>query len=115
METELMTSLDRQSKSVMPGMEDHAAGGRRGVSRGLAWGLILVVWTLLLLVFRPYVEMVLVAWETLPSHAHGYIVLAVVAYLFWTKWPHLAAIAYRPSARALPRSCWARWWRWSVS
>lgn len=99
METELMTSLDRQSKSVMPGMEDHAAGGRRGVSRGLAWGLILVVWTLLLLVFRPYVEMVLVAWETLPSHAHGYIVLAVVAYLFWTKWPHLAAIAYRPSAR----------------
>jgi hypothetical protein len=26
METELMTSLDRQSKSVMPGMEDHAAG-----------------------------------------------------------------------------------------
>ena len=93
-----MKSLDPQLKSVLPGMQAHGAEtGSRQVSPMLAWALIVAAWAALLFVFRPYVEMVLVAWETLPSHAHGYIVLLVVAYLLWTKRQHLAASVCRPS------------------
>lgn len=93
-----MKSLDPQLKSVFPGMQDpDAVSGSRQVSPLLAWALIVAAWGVLLFVFRPYVEMVLVAWETLPSHAHGYIVLLVVAYLLWTKRQHLAATVCRPS------------------
>lgn len=93
-----MKSLDPQLKSVLPGMQAHGAEtGSRHVSPMLAWALIVAAWAALLFVFRPYVEMVLVAWETLPSHAHGYIVLLVVAYLLWTKRQHLAASVCRPS------------------
>lgn len=95
MGTERMTSLNRQLKSAVPGIDAQAAG--RGVNNLLVWGLIVAVWGALLYAFRPYVEMVLVAWETLPSHAHGYVVLMVVAYLLWTKREHLAAVVCRPS------------------
>ena len=93
-----MKSLDPQLKSVLPGMQDHGAAARSPqVSPVLAWALIAAAWAVLLFVFRPYVEMVLVAWETLPSHAHGYIVLLVVAYLLWTKRQYLAVTVCRPS------------------
>ena len=95
MGTERMTSLNRQLKSAVPGIDAPAAGP--GVSNLLVWGLIVAVWGALLYAFRPYVEMVLVAWETLPSHAHGYVVLMVVAYLLWIKREHLAAVVCRPS------------------
>lgn len=93
-----MKSLNPQLKSMLPDMEGQAAVSRsRQVGPRFAWSLIAAVWVVLLFVFRPYVEMVLVAWETLPSHAHGYIVLLVVAYLLWAKRSYLAEIACRPS------------------
>ena len=59
--------------------------------------IVLLVWGAILFSFREQVALVLEAWETLPSHAHGYVVLVVVAYLLWTKWGDLSGVACKPS------------------
>lgn len=79
-----MTSVDRQVRSTeLPFAESASVGG------WLAVVLVFAVWSSILLSFREHVAMVLHAWETLPSHAHGYVVLLVVGYLLWTKRPQL--------------------------
>lgn len=91
-----MTSIDRQLKSAEPLI----AGARPG-SGWLAAGLVLAVWSAILISFRSHVAMVLEAWETLPSHAHGYVVLLIVGYLLWNKRPQLQGLACRPSWKGL--------------
>lgn len=91
-----MTSIDRQLKSAGP----LVAGSHPG-SGWLAAGLVLAVWSAILISFRPHVAMVLLAWETLPSHAHGYVVVLIVGYLLWNKRPQLRGLACRPSWKGL--------------
>ena len=91
-----MTSIDRQLKSAEP-----LIAGVRSGSGWLAVGLVLVVWSAILISFRAHVAMVLEAWETLPSHAHGYVVLLIVGYLLWNKRPQLQGLACRPSWKGL--------------
>lgn len=56
-----------------------------------------LVWIGILFAYRSQVSLVLRAWETLPSHAHGYVVLLVVAYLVWNKRHILAGTPSAPS------------------
>lgn len=91
-----MTSVDRQVRSTeLPFAESASVGG------WLAVVLVFAVWSSILLSFREHVAMVLHAWETLPSHAHGYVVLLVVGYLLWTKRPQLQDVVCRPSWKGL--------------
>ena len=64
------------------------SGTRRG-SGLLGLVVVLIAWGAILFSFRTQVRMVLDAWDTLPSHEHGYVVLVVVAYLLWSKLPVL--------------------------
>jgi len=75
------------------------AVGQRGGALLLPLLVVLLVWAAILFSFRTQVALVLEAWETLPSHAHGYVVLLVVAYLLWTKHAMLSGIGFRPSWR----------------
>lgn len=68
-----------------------------GVSSRLGLGVLLLVWVAILLAFRHQVALVLQAWDSLPSHAHGYVVLVVVAYFLWSKRAALLGISPRPS------------------
>jgi len=74
-----------------------ADGGRGPALTVLA--LVLGVWAVILMVFRRQVAMVLDAWDTMPSHEHGYVVLLVVAYLLWTKREQLRGVPCEPSIR----------------
>ncbi|MDD3352546.1 exosortase A [Zoogloea sp.] len=58
---------------------------------------VLLAWVAILLSFARHVALVLEAWETLPSHSHGYVVLLVVAYFLWMKRPLLAELNFAPS------------------
>ncbi|WP_298601783.1 exosortase A [Zoogloea sp.] len=78
--------------SLYPG-----AAGRRGGALLLPLLVVLLVWAAILFSFRSQVALVLEAWDTLPSHAHGYVVLLVVAYLLWTKRTVLSGIGFKPS------------------
>lgn len=69
--------------------------------RSMAWGVLAGVWLLLLVIFRAHVALIVEAWETLPSHAHGYVVLAVVAYFAWKKRQALACIRLAPAWEGL--------------
>ena len=73
------------------------AVGQRGGALLLPLLIVLLVWGAILFSFRTQVALVLEAWETLPSHAHGYVVLLVVAYLLWTKRTMLVGIGFKPS------------------
>jgi hypothetical protein len=61
--------------------------------------LVFAVWSSILLSFREYVAMVLHA-GTLPSHAHGYVVLLVVGYAVDQR-PQLQDVVCRPSWKGL--------------
>ena len=65
--------------------------------RRLAWLVTALVWISLLIAYRSQVALIVEAWETLPSHAHGYVVLAVVAYLAWGKRTALSVVSLKPS------------------
>jgi len=66
-------------------------------TRQLAWSAIALVWIGILFTYHSQVALVVEAWETLPSHAHGYVVLLVVAYLAWGKREALASTPIAPS------------------
>jgi len=66
-------------------------------ARQQAWLLLALVWIGILFTYRSQVSLVVQAWETLPSHAHGYVVLLVVAYLAWGKRDALASTPQAPS------------------
>ena len=91
-----MTYLDRQAPGPEGVPSSASAGGYRP-----AWvfAVVVLVWAVILLSFRAHVALVLEAWETLPSHAHGYVVLLVVAYLLWTKRQPLQQVQCRPSLK----------------
>ena len=71
------------------------------VARRMAWFVTVSLWIGILLAYREQVALVLESWETMPSHAHGYVVLLVVAYLVWGKRHTLAAIPQAPSLAGL--------------
>ena len=68
---------------------------------GLAWGCVLLSWLVILFAFREQVALVVHAWDTLPSHAHGYVVLLVVAWLVWDKRSALIGVVPCPSRMGL--------------
>lgn len=95
-----MTLLDRQVQGSGEAPSSAPAGG--GASGGLpalTIAVVILVWAAILMSFRADVALVLEAWETLPSHAHGYVVLLVVAYLLWTKRAQLVQVTCRPSLK----------------
>ena len=63
---------------------------RTETSRRAAWLCTMLVWVGILLAYRDQVALIVEAWRTLPSHAHGFVVLLVVAYLAWSKRHRLA-------------------------
>jgi len=70
---------------------------RHEVSRRGAWLCTMLVWVGILVAYRDQVALIVEAWRTLPSHAHGFVVLLVVAYLAWTKRHRLADAPLAPS------------------
>lgn len=66
-------------------------------ARQLVWLCIALVWIGILFTYRSQVALVVEAWETLPSHAHGYVVILVFAYLAWSKREALAGASLTPS------------------
>ena len=83
---------------LVKGTENNTpVGYSPGNTRQLAWFAIALVWIGILVAYRSQVLLVLEAWETLPSHAHGYVVLLVVAYLAWGKRNVLAGTPLAPS------------------
>lgn len=69
----------------------------REIGRALAWLALFATWITVLFAFRENVLLVVESWEKLPSHAHGYVVLLVVAYFFWKKLPFIDAVPFSPS------------------
>lgn len=76
-------------------------GNNAAMGRRLAWFVTFLIWVAILVVYRGPVALVVEAWANLPSHAHGYVVLLVVAYLAWTKREALAGVAQSPSKAGL--------------
>lgn len=66
-------------------------------SRRLAWAAVGAAWGAILFAYRDQVALIVEAWETLPSHAHGYVVMLVVAYLAWGKRELLRGAPFAPS------------------
>lgn len=58
---------------------------------------LLTVWCVILFSFRHQVALILEAWETLPSHAHGYVVLLVSVYFLWLRRSFLLNVPWIPS------------------
>lgn len=67
------------------------------LGRPLAWLSLLSAWAVILFVFREDVLLVVESWEKLPSHAHGYVVLLVVAFFSWKRMPFIHTVAFSPS------------------
>lgn len=59
--------------------------------------IMLIVWTTIIAIFWDQVFLVVESWEKLPSHAHGYVVLAVVTYFVWKKREFLHSLPFSPS------------------
>ena len=74
-----------------------ACGDRQAASRRVAWFCVALAWIAILLAYRDQVELIVEAWKTLPSHAHGFVVMLVVAYLTWGKRHRLADVPLSPS------------------
>ncbi len=82
-------------------IEDTQAPHGVAPSRVMAWCLTGVLWIGILMAYRQQVGLVLQSWETMPSHAHGYVVLLVVSYLIWDKRHTLASLPQAPSGIGL--------------
>lgn len=67
------------------------------LSRQFAWVGLGLVWASVIFALREHVLLVVESWEKLPSHAHGYVVLAVVAYFSWKKRHILRRVSFAPS------------------
>lgn len=94
-----MTLLDPQVQDPA-GIPSVSGGGSWLHGRqGVLLAVIMLVWAAILISFRDDVALVLEAWATLPSHAHGYVVLIVVAYLLWIKRSELLQVECRPSPK----------------
>lgn len=65
--------------------------------RALAWLALMATWISIIFAFRENVLLVIESWEKLPSHAHGYVVLLVVAHFLWKKRPFIDAVSFSPS------------------
>lgn len=65
--------------------------------RTASWIALLAAWISILVAFRDDVMLVIESWETMPSHAHGYVVVLVVAYFLWKKRPFIDAVPLSPS------------------
>lgn len=65
--------------------------------RAVSWTALLAAWIGILFAFRDSVLLVIESWETMPSHAHGYVVVLVVAYFLWKKRPFIDAVSFSPS------------------
>lgn len=76
-------------------MSDSVSGQRLAVS------LTLVLALLVLLAFAGPVALVVDSWDKMPSHAHGYVVILVVAYLLWSRRKLLAGIPQAPATAGL--------------
>lgn len=76
---------------------DSPGADRPLVSRRVAWLCVALAWIAILLAYRDQVELIVEAWKTLPSHAHGFVVILVVAYLAWGKRQRLADVPLSPS------------------
>ena len=76
---------------------NQSIGVRTIASRRLPWLLTALAWVGILIAYRDQVALIVEAWTTLPSHAHGSVVLVVVAYLAWTKRRRLAEAPLAPS------------------
>ncbi len=77
--------------------ENKVAEDRLVTSRRFVWSATALVWIAILGIFRSQVALIVEAWSTLPSHAHGFVVLLVVAYLVWGKRKAMAVIPLTPS------------------
>jgi exosortase A len=65
--------------------------------RTASWVALLAAWISILFAFRGDILLVIESWETMPSHAHGYVVVLVVAYFLWKKRPFIDAVPFSPS------------------
>lgn len=90
-----MESVNRPSAESLSPLSSAARSG--SASPLLSVVTVIAVWCVILFSFRAQVALVLEAWETLPSHAHGYVVLLVVAYLLWTKRAAFPGVSCTPS------------------
>ena len=57
-----------------------------------------VLGAIILFAFRDHVLLVVESWEKMPSHAHGYVVVLVVAYFLWKKRPFVDTVPFSPSS-----------------
>lgn len=69
-----------------------SANGRKA-----SWIALFATWLSILFAFRDHVLLVVESWEKMPSHAHGYVVVLVVAYFLWKKRPFVDAVPFSPS------------------
>ncbi len=82
---------------LLASTENTGGGNNSAIGRRLAWSVTVLVWITILVVYRSQVALVVEAWGNLPSHAHGYVVILVVAYLVWNKRNALAGVPLVPS------------------
>lgn len=86
---------------LVNGDQDMLSGGNPEPSlltaRRWVWLATALLWIAILATNHSQVALIVEAWQTLPSHAHGSVVLLVVAYLVWTKRKVLAGIPLTPS------------------
>jgi len=65
--------------------------------RTASWIALFATWLSILFAFREHVLLVVESWEKMPSHAHGYVVVLVVAYFLWKKRPFVDTVPFSPS------------------
>ena len=65
--------------------------------RAAAWSALFAAWISIFFAFRGDILLVIESWEKMPSHAHGYVVVLVVAYFLWKKLPFVDAVPFTPS------------------
>lgn len=85
----------------MPSNSTHPESKQGTLSRQMAWIALGLVWASVIFALREHVLLVVESWEKLPSHAHGYVVLAVVAYFSWKKRHILRWVSFVPSYAGL--------------
>lgn len=69
--------------------------------RMASWIALFAAWLSILFAFREQILLVVESWEKMPSHAHGYVVVLVVAYFLWKKRPFIDAVPFSPSLTGL--------------
>lgn len=80
-------------------MQSHALNGPNTTNNGrtATWTALVVAWIGIFFAFRDDIMLVIESWEKMPSHAHGYVVVLVVAYFLWKKRPFIDAVPFSPS------------------